>query len=316
MVGGNGRSHCRKTLQFLDFVQYSSMCIPGSFCPSVQQQLIQAVPVGDFTFQPIYRVRCPKGQVCPTGAVQPCPTGYVCPEEGLLYPYPCSLNPALNTTCYNAYLVNNSFSLQFVLLFCPGGVLLVISIAPRLLQSEPEPCPQGFICVAEYFQGLPTPNGTYVPVDGCGYCPSLVVQCPVSLDAASLCLFSLPGKPTVGRPTISSSVRGDIKLCELGDWCSIARSANGNDTDELKVPVLAYCCCRMWHPPGTMLTLVVSLDSRSAVLIYHGYPQTPAYFFATTPSQLVPTQCPCSASGWYLSLPLLLPFQPVKAYQT
>ncbi|KAL9643147.1 hypothetical protein ABK040_001636 [Willaertia magna] len=111
------------------FGYYVSNCIPGTYCPSLTDNVVEAVPDKFYTIRPNVLSPCPKGSYCILGTRQSCPIGFVCDEEMMSSPKPCKDNR------YNCY--------EYGL-------------------SAPKAPSKGTISLTPYFPVLPVSQGYYI----------------------------------------------------------------------------------------------------------------------------------------------------------
>ena len=112
-----------------DFLLVATACLPGSLCPSFNDETVADVPAGFFTALGFSAVACAPGTYCTGGRAIACPPGFMCPTPSLALPVPCGYDNSLTTTCSSA-----------------GTVV-------------PAPCPDGSLCTAPYLPPLPAPPG-------------------------------------------------------------------------------------------------------------------------------------------------------------
>ena len=112
-----------------DFLLVATACLPGTLCPSFDEEVAVEVPAGYYTALGFSALACPPGSYCTGGRTIACPPGFQCPAPGLALPVPCGYDNSLTTTCSRAGTV------------------------------APEPCPDGSLCTAPYLPPLPAPPG-------------------------------------------------------------------------------------------------------------------------------------------------------------
>ena len=174
-----------------DFLQVASACLPGMYCPSFSDEVVQELPAGLYSNFQFDSNPCTPGHICLNGQQQLCPTGFRCPDSGMSLPIPCAVDPSLSLTC-----------------FYSG------SIGPTL-------CPNGTLCGTPIMPPLPAPPG---------YAQSMTEIDSESNSAVSTILISEQLNSIRGIRQGASYTCRSLTLCQEGFWCGLGRAISEGES--------------------------------------------------------------------------------------
>ena len=217
-----------------DFLQVASACLPGMYCPSFNDEVIQELPAGQYSNFQFDVSPCTPGHVCVNGQQQACPTGFQCPDFGMSLPVPCLFDGTLSTTCFY------SGSIRPVI--CPNGTLCGSPYMPPL------PAPPGY--AQGIYNASAASGGTRGTVDGTsGYQQGRSLTRCASGEWCSLgravsegpALLACPAGAACSDPALLEPV-----ICNLGGNCSATSCPKipycpAGSTAELLCPAGSFC---------------------------------------------------------------------------
>ena len=103
-----------------DFLQITTLCLPGMTCPSLTEERLGQVEDGYYNNFGFEKILCEKGNFCKQG-MHPCPIGFKCGKEGMSVPEKCETTQGGLSNCFATGLTEYVDS--------PNGT---ISIAPYM----------------------------------------------------------------------------------------------------------------------------------------------------------------------------------------
>mgnify|MGYP000040927525 CR=1 FL=1 len=199
-----------------DFLQIASACLPGTYCPSFETEIVTEVPPGHYSDFHFNLDLCEPGYMCIAGRRQECPIGFMCPEPGTSIPQRCPVDPTLSTTCYKQGL------------------------------PAPQPCPNGTLCGAPYLPPIPAPPGTLQTTVGSvaraanarpGAAPNAFH--PHSVSRVNHVASALPAGASSAQSMFLGQ-RRTLQACERGDYCNLGMSTSLPASD-IQCPADFFC---------------------------------------------------------------------------
>ena len=226
-----------------DFIQISTLCTPGTSCPSLDEETIALTPDGYYTNVGFEKIECEQGYFCRQGTKQPCPIGFHCPSKGLALPTRCDADLTARTNCFREHLV-----------------------APQLTQN-------GTVSITPYMPGLPAPPGYKTQIEPGGqtlqivacslgeYCPlgstAAARKCPEFTfcpNASILFPFQCDIKPAENKKVqYCPTGTQEPHLCPKGFACIVAAkdptkgiTPTNIQVRKVKCPLSTYCPAGSW----------------------------------------------------------------------
>jgi ABC-type multidrug transport system ATPase subunit len=187
-----------------DFLQVAAACMPGTYCPSFSEEIVDVLPDGEFSDFGFDRQTCSPGFYCKGGIRNECPTAFECPLEGMALPQPCPPDPTRSSTCFGT-------SPRIGPSLCPPGTLCGIPYMPAIGS------PPGFVQnnLTNIFRSLePCAEGEWCSL-GRSLAEGPTLECPANTECPSTSILE-PNVCTLGGRCTSASNCTMMPFCPAG----------------------------------------------------------------------------------------------------
>ncbi len=125
-----------------DFLQITTLCLPGMMCPSLNTEELTTVEDGYYNEYGFEKNICKKGHFCKSG-IHACPIGFTCNDEGMTVPNKCESTANGRFHCFETGLSRS--------IAAPNGTMVIAPYMPPFPASPGMKQKVSWTTTYEYF---------------------------------------------------------------------------------------------------------------------------------------------------------------------